>query len=103
MRRECHRNGGITEARFKFYSKGTQVLCLTHITTTTGGSSQTKISSQNTFLEELGLAIWQRAFDKKSCKMLLLRTTCSLTHCLDCCTIIAGLELSEFWGLLNCI
>ncbi|KAM6370782.1 uncharacterized protein J5M81_013662 isoform 1-T1 [Pluvialis apricaria] len=88
-----------------------------------GGSSQTKISSQlpteetpslpiggsgllvikNTFLEELGLAIWQRTFNKKSCKMLLLRTTCSLTHCLDRCTIIAGLELSEFWVLLNCI
>ncbi|GAB0199793.1 hypothetical protein GRJ2_002444700 [Grus japonensis] len=27
---------------------------------------------KNTFLEELGLAIWQRTFDKKSCKMLLL-------------------------------
>ncbi|KAM7082724.1 uncharacterized protein J5F26_013926 isoform 2-T3 [Ciconia maguari] len=34
-----------------------------------------KISSQNTFLEELGLAIWQRTFDKKSRKMLLLRVS----------------------------
>ncbi|KAM9519576.1 uncharacterized protein ACIB01_017307 isoform 1-T1 [Guaruba guarouba] len=68
-----------------------------------GGPSQTKISSQNMLLEELGLTIWQRTFDKKSCKMLLLRTTCSLTHCLDRCTVIAGLELAEFWVLLNCI
>ena len=36
MRRECHRKGRITEARFKLYSKGTQVLCVTHITTRTG-------------------------------------------------------------------
>lgn len=118
IRRECHRKGGIVEARLKSYSKAAAVLCIAHITTVIGellpwrdsqtsnciwgnqdlsrsifisnhfqgGSSQTKISSQNTFLEDLGLAIWQRTFDKKSCKVLLLRTTCSPTHCLDCCT-----------------
>ncbi|XP_040980973.1 uncharacterized protein LOC121233459 [Aquila chrysaetos chrysaetos] len=35
MRRECHCKGRITEARFKLYSKGTQMLCITRITTTT--------------------------------------------------------------------
>ncbi|KAM6334659.1 uncharacterized protein FN964_013743 [Alca torda] len=29
MRRECHRKGRKIEARFKLYSKGTQVLCIT--------------------------------------------------------------------------
>lgn len=36
MRRECHCKGRITEARFKLYSKGTEMLCITRITTTTG-------------------------------------------------------------------
>ncbi|XP_075377507.1 uncharacterized protein LOC142418917 isoform X1 [Mycteria americana] len=95
MRRECHRKGRITEARFKLYSKGPQVLCIAHTSTATElclGESRTeqilfyfhsfsgwffpkKISGQSTFLEELGLAIWQRTFDKKSRKMLLLRVS----------------------------
>lgn len=36
MRKEWHREGRITEARFKLCPKGTQALCVTRSTTTTG-------------------------------------------------------------------
>ncbi|XP_009672347.2 uncharacterized protein [Struthio camelus] len=98
MRRACHHKGGITETRLKLYSKATPVLYVARITTIEGqylfpgvtvrvlelhlGKSRTEyvpflflLIFRVTFLEELGLAIWQRTFDKKPCKALPLRAS----------------------------
>ncbi|XP_017665187.1 PREDICTED: uncharacterized protein LOC108494809 isoform X2 [Lepidothrix coronata] len=104
MRRECHGKGGITE----LYPEGTAVLCVTHITTATGGPSQTKTSSQDTFLEELGLTNNMAAHGREeilqnAAAELPGHNTCGCAGCGCSCrdhVLPAPLppELPDFWG-----
>ncbi|KAM4757213.1 uncharacterized protein ACIQIH_018422 [Cyanocitta cristata] len=67
MRRECHGQGGITKVQVVFQGNTS---CVCHLYTRWLLPSKDKHSEY--VPKELGLAIWQHTFLRKSCRMLLL-------------------------------
>ncbi|XP_068851059.1 uncharacterized protein [Aphelocoma coerulescens] len=67
MRRECHGQGGITKVQVVFQGNTS---CVCHLYTRWLLPSKDKRSEY--VPKELGLAIWQHTFLRKSCRMLLL-------------------------------